>query len=170
MHVLLPFQWWKHHRFCVTAAKNTTTSSQAAFSPFLTLVGNNLCVLDGKWQRSRQYPAKTRGCVLSVMTNRGGIFSPSLRPPPSLLIPFCPNDANKIWIHLTHLVLSTARLLSFFKRPKWLHMAEMVVFLEVREYRCWERLRGRERRCVAGWAEWSRASAWGHTLVPDRII
>lgn len=44
--------------FCVTAAKNTTTTSQAAFSPFLTLEENNLCVFDGKWQRSRQYPAK----------------------------------------------------------------------------------------------------------------
>lgn len=38
------------------------------------------------------------------MTKRGGIFSPSLHPPPSLLIPLCPNDANKIRIPLTHLV------------------------------------------------------------------
>lgn len=152
--------------------KITTTASLAAFF-FIPYFGRKPSGrLRRKWAEEKTVSRTRWGCVLPVMTERGGIFSPSLRPPPSLRIPLRPNDANKIPIPLTHLVPACRQHASsrLLKRPKWLQMAELVVFLDVREYRCWERLRDQARRCVAGWAEWSRASAWGHTLVPHRII
>lgn len=85
-------------------ANQTTTNSQTAFPPFLTLVESNLFVFDRKkGRRENSILKKMRLRPSRHDYRRRHLFSFSL-PASASSHPSCPNDANKIRINITHLV------------------------------------------------------------------
>lgn len=127
------------------------------------------------WQKKRprreQYPEKVRLRPSRHDQPSRHLFSFS--PPASVSShPSCPNDANTIRINITHLVAAGGKHVSsrFLKGQVATDGGAGIPWRvgNIVAGRDW--LRVQQRRCVAGWAGWSRASAWGHGLVPDRII
>lgn len=156
--------WWKHHRFCVTAAiiKSRPPPVWLPFLHSLPWTNTTWAFKTEKGPRRRQYPAKDEAASFPSWPSEEASFL--------LLSTRLQTTPIKIRVPLTHLVPVCRQHVSsrFFKKAK-----------EATDGRAggipWRvgniLLSGATAGpCVSGWAEWSRASAWGHTLVPHRII